>query len=201
MNKVRAACLNILFALAACQPQPQKPPLEGARIGGPFTLTRQDGKPVSDRDFAGKYRMIYFGYTSCPDVCPVDMQKLIAGLRKFEKDDPARAAKVQPIFITVDPARDTPAVLAQYVRAFHPRLIGLTGSEANIAAVAKSFAIYYNKEKGSAPDRYLVSHVQMPMLFDPDGKPMALFPVDDPRTDADEASADRIVAVMDQWVK
>ena len=110
------------------------PPLKGATMGGPFTLTDQNGRRVSDRDFAGKYRLVYFGYTFCPDVCPVDLQVIGAGLRRFEASDPARAARVQPIFITVDPARDTPAVLRQYVAAFHPRLIGLTGSAEEIAA-------------------------------------------------------------------
>ena len=91
-------------------------------MGGPFTLTDQNGRRVSDRDFAGQYRLVYFGFTFCPDVCPVDMQVIGAGLRRFEASDPARAARVQPIFISVDPARDTPAVLRRFVAAFHPAL-------------------------------------------------------------------------------
>src|ERR1044072_7444599 len=126
-------------------------PRQGATMGGPFTLTDQNGRRVSDRDFAGKYRLIYFGYTFCPDVCPVDMQAIGAGLRQFEADQPARAARLQPIFITVDPARDTPPVLRQFVAAFHPRLIGLTGSEAEIAAVARGYRVFY--ERGAARRR------------------------------------------------
>ncbi|MET0376984.1 MAG: SCO family protein, partial [Rhizorhabdus sp.] len=130
------------LALSGCGgAAPETPPLAGSSIGGPFTLTDQDGKKVSDTDFAGKYRLIYFGYSWCPDVCPVDVQNLMKGYRKIEAEDPALAAKIQPIFITIDPARDTPAALRQFVRAFHPRLIGLTGTEAEIAAVAKQFAI------------------------------------------------------------
>ena len=135
---LRSLVAALLLGLAACTSQPAgEPPLAGARIGGPFTLTDQNGRQVSDTAFAGKYRMVYFGYTFCPDVCPTALQHLMQGLKAFTADAPAEAAKIQPIFITVDPARDTPAVMKQYVAAFDPRLIGLTGSEAEIAAVAK----------------------------------------------------------------
>lgn len=208
MNNVRVLlrplapplAIALAFVLAACGPAPE-PPLKGAAIGAPFVLDGSNGKRIDSRAFAGRYRMIYFGYTSCPDVCTPDMQRLMAGLKAFAADDPDRAAKVQPLFITLDPERDTAPVLAQFVRAFHPRLIGLTGTPAEIAAVAKAFAIYYKKQPGSAPDRYLVSHIQMPMLFDPDGKPLALFPVDDPNTDADEATPSAVAAVLDAWIK
>src|SRR3954453_15476897 len=131
-----AILLATLLALAGCSGGGATPPLAGASMGGHFTLTDQNGHRVSDRDFAGKYRLIYFGYTFCPDVCPVDMQVIGAGLRRFEAQDSARAARGQPIFISVHPARDTPAVLRQFVAAFNPRMIGLTGSEAEIAQVA-----------------------------------------------------------------
>src|ERR1051326_2147709 len=124
--------LLVTLLLAACSSSPPPGPLAGATMGGPFTLTDQNGRQVSDRNFAGKYRLIYFGYTFCPDVCPIDMQVIGAGLRRFEAQDAARAARVQPIFISVDPARDTPPVLRQFVAAFHPRMIGLTGSQAEI---------------------------------------------------------------------
>src|SRR6476469_288823 len=137
------------LVLGACSSASAPPPLEGASMGGPCTLTDQNGRRVSDRDFAGKYRLIYFGYTFCPDVCPVDMQVIGAGLRRFEAEDGARAARVQPIFISVDPARDTPAVLRQFVAAFHPRMIGLTGSEAEIAQVAREYRIYYARGAAS----------------------------------------------------
>ncbi len=141
-----AALLALWLALllGACARAPaEAPPLQGATMGGSFTLTDQNGRRISDAAFAGKYRLVYFGYTFCPDVCPTDMATLGAGLRSFEASDPARAARVQPIFITVDPARDTPAVLRQFVSQFHPRFIGLTGSEDEIAQVARAYRIFH----------------------------------------------------------
>src|SRR3546814_3776148 len=130
-------------ALAACNGAAPagdaQPPLAGARIGGPFTLTDQNGRTVSDTDFAGQYRIVYFGYSFCPDICPVDLQKLMRGLSLFEKADPRLGANVQPMFITIDPARDTPQALKPFVERYHPRLLGLTGTPEQIAAVAKGY--------------------------------------------------------------
>jgi protein SCO1/2 len=199
-NPILSRAIAALLLLAAppllsgCGPARETPPLADAKIGGPFTLTDQDGRKVSDGDFAGKYRLIYFGYTFCPDVCPVDVQTLMKGYRKVEASNPALAAKIQPIFITVDPARDTPAVLKQFVRAFHPKLIGLTGSEAEIAAVAKEFAIYYKKQQGSpGTPGYLVDHSRQAMLFDPQGKPLALV--------AQDKDADTVAADIERWAR
>ena len=192
MNKALTLSLLIpLMLAAACGSSPEEPPLAGAKIGGPFTLTDQNGAKVSDARFAGKYRLIYFGYSYCPDICPVDLQKLMQGLKLVEKQDPALGAKIQPIFITVDPARDTPAVLKQYVAAFHPRLVGLTGSEAEIAAVAKEFAIFYRKAEQPGATEYLVDHARQAMLFDPAGKPIALIPQED--------TAEKIAAELERW--
>lgn len=193
MNKRLAAALLALSAIA-CQPAvPEDAPLAGARMGGPFTLTDQTGARVSDRQFAGRYRLIYFGYSFCPDVCPVDLQKLMQGLKLLEQDDPAKAARIQPIFITVDPARDTPTVLKQYVAAFHPRLIGLTGSEQEIAAVAKEYGVYYRKAEGTSPDAYLVDHARQTVLYGPEGEPIALIPQED--------SPQAIAAELAKWVQ
>jgi protein SCO1 len=170
--------LLIALALGACSSPSAPPPLEGASMGGPFTLTDQNGRRVSDRDFAGKYRLVYFGYTFCPDVCPVDMQVIGAGLRRFEAEDQARAAKVQPIFISVDPARDTPAVLRQFVAAFHPRMIGLTGSEAEIAQVAREYRIFYERGEPSPGGGYMVNHTRIAVLYGPEGQPIAIIPHD-----------------------
>lgn len=181
-------------ALAACTPQSTgDPPLKGAAIGGPFTLTDQNGKRVSDRDFAGKYRIVYFGFSYCPDICPTDLLAIGQGLRRFEESDHARAAKVQPIFITVDPERDTPAVLKPYVAAFHPRLIGLTGSPDEIAAAAKHFAIYFAKEQREGASAYTMNHSRQTILFGPDGDPIALLPSDK----GGEAVASELV----RWVR
>jgi protein SCO1 len=153
MNKKTLAAFLLL---SACNGPPSQPPLSsaplaGAAIGGDFSLSDQDGKKRTYAEFDGQYRIVYFGYTNCPDICTPDVQNLMAGLKAFEKREPELAKKIQPIFITVDPARDTAAVLKQFTSAFHPRLIGLTGTESEIAAAAKSFAVYYARVDGSQP--------------------------------------------------
>jgi len=182
------------LTLAACGKAggPGEPPLAGAAIGGPFTLVDQDGRTVTDRDFAGRYRLIYFGYTFCPDVCPTDLQKLMRGLKAFEASAPALGVKVQPIFISVDPARDTPPVLKQYVAAFHPRLIGLTGKPEVIADVAKRYGIFFQKAGGKDSTDYLVDHSSQAVLFGPDGRPIAILPQDQ----GDKA----VAAELAKWV-
>jgi protein SCO1 len=194
--------LTLSVMLAACGPAADPaPPLEGATIGGPFALTDQRGRPVSDKDFAGQYRLIYFGYSFCPDVCPVDLQKLMQGLAAFEQADPARGAKIVPIFISIDPARDTPAALAPFVARYHPRLIGLTGTEEAVAKAAKAFLVTYKKQEGSAPDRYLMAHTQLAYLMGPKGEPLALLPIDDVSTPDDEGRPALVAADLDRWVK
>jgi protein SCO1 len=200
---------NILFSallVAACDSAPVQPdlsaaPLAGAAIGGDFTLTDQDGKKRTYAEFDGKYRIVYFGYTNCPDICTPDVQNLMAGLKAFEKTEPALAAKIQPIFITVDPARDTPEVLKQFTGAFHPRLIGLTGGQGEIAAAAKKFAVYHARVEGSRPDAYLMSHSQQPYLMGADGKPLAILPADQPKTDANEGAPALVTAELAKWVR
>jgi protein SCO1/2 len=183
----------LLAVLAACQQPATAPPLAGASIGAPFMLVDQNGQPRTDRDFAGKYRIMYFGYTFCPDVCPVDVAHLAAGYRAFAKADPARAARVVPIFVTVDPERDTPAVLKQFTAAFDPALVGLTGTPAQIAAVTKAYGVpvQINKQPGNAA--YLVDHGRAAYLMDPDNKPIALL--------SQEAKPDVIAGELAKWVK
>jgi len=199
MNKTRArlaiAGAIVALGLSACQRKPaEKPPLEGAAIGGPFTLIDQDGKPFSSGQLKGKYRIVYFGYTFCPDACPTDMAVLGKAMRQLDTKDPAASAKIQPIFVSVDPARDTPAVLKQFTAAFYPRLIGLTGSEAQIADVAKRYAISYRKQPAPAgATGYLMDHPRVAFLFDAQGKPIEMLPVD--------ANADAVVADLEKWVR
>jgi protein SCO1/2 len=185
----------LLFALAvsACERGGGEPPLKGAKIGGPFTLTDQDGRRVSDRAFAGRYRIVYFGFSHCPDICPTDLARIGQALNRLERIRPAAAARVQPIFITVDPERDTPAALKPYVSAFHPRLIGLTGTPAQIADVARKFGIYRAKEPARAGGGYNVNHSRLALLFGPQGEPIALLP--------HEQGADAIAAELDRWVR
>ncbi len=171
----------------------ESPPLQGAAIGGPFTLTDQDGQRISSDRFDGKYRLVYFGYTYCPDICPVDLQQIGLAMKKLEKGDPAVADRVQPIFITTDPERDTPEVMKEYVAAFHPRLIGLTGSPQEIAAVSKKHGAYGMKGEKSAGGGYLVNHSRVALLFGPKGEPIALLP--------HEQGADAIAAELKRWVR
>lgn len=206
MNKTSLFAAPALLLLSACDTGPaQLPlteaPLAGATIGGDFLLTDQNGQKRSFKEFDGKYRIVYFGYTYCPDICTPDMQNLMAGLKAFETKNPELAAKIQPIFITVDPARDTSAVLKQFVSAFHPRAIGLTGSDADIAEAAQKFAIYASRIDGSAPEDYLISHSQTPYLMGPKGEPLAIMPADVPNTDANEGAPDLVDAELAKWVR
>jgi protein SCO1/2 len=190
-----AALLLALLPLGGCGKAPsQQPPLAGAAIGGPFALTDQDGKAVTDKDFAGRYRAVYFGYSFCPDVCPTTLQVLMQGYHAFAKDSPDNAARLVPIFISIDPDRDTPAVLKQYVAAFGPELKGLTGSPAEIAKVAKEYAVSYGKEppaKGATG--YLMDHSSVVVLFGPDGQPIAMVPTDQ--------GARAVTDTLAQWVR
>src|SRR6218665_2307283 len=139
----RGALFTLLLALllGACgQAAPmEEPPLKNARLGGDFSLTDQNGRRVTRASWPGKYQLVYFGYTFCPDVCPVDMRVLGAGLRRLEERDPVAGAKVQPIFVSVDPQRDTAPVLREYVANFHPRLAGLTGTPDELARMAPAY--------------------------------------------------------------
>lgn len=171
--------LALLLPLAACGTVTTgEPPLAGARIGGAFALTDQNGKTVRDTDFAGKYRIVYFGYTYCPDVCPTDMAKIAQAMRQLDKEVPRTAAKVVPIFITVDPERDTPAAIRQFVANFYPRTVGLTGSPKAIADVAKSYAVYYKKQPPGPGGGYMVDHLAVAFLMGPKGEPIASLPID-----------------------
>ena len=183
------------LALSACTASapPAKPPLEGARIGGAFTLTDQNGQTVTERNFDGKYRIMYFGYTFCPDVCPTDVQAIGAAVKKLEASDPALAAKIVPVFVTVDPARDTPEVLKQFVSAFHPRMVGLTGTDDQIAKIKTEYAVYSSKGDASPGGGYLVNHSRQAYLMDPDGKPLALLP--------QEQGPDAVVTEIKRWVR
>ena len=199
MNECALSRLHLLLLVAAallgaCRGDPGPAPLQGASMGGAFALTDQNGRRVSDRDFAGKYRLIYFGYTFCPDVCPTDLQKIGVAMRRFEQEDPQRAARVQPIFITVDPARDTPEVMRRYVANFHPRLIGLTGSEADIAAAVRTFRVMRQLPETSARNRdYLVDHSSAVILYGPAGEPIAPMPTDQ--------GANAVAAELERWVR
>ncbi|VIO80340.1 SCO1 protein [Bradyrhizobium ivorense] len=152
-------------------------------VGGPFTLTDQAGHERTDRDFRGRLMLVYFGFTTCPDVCPTDLQAIGLALDRLGGD----ADSVQPIFITVDPERDTASHLADYVPLFHPRLVGLTGSLEAIRKVADAYKVYYAKVPLQDAD-YTVDHTAYIYLMDRDGSYLGFFP---PGT-----SADRMVEII-----
>lgn len=138
-----------------------------ALVGGPFTLTDQNGKRVTEKDFLGKYMLVFFGYTYCPDVCPTELQVMMAALDAMGPE----ADQVQPVFISIDPGRDTPEVLKAYVGNFGPRLIGLTGTPDEVATAAKAYRVYYAKA-GNTPSAtdYLMDHSSIIYLMGPDGR-------------------------------
>lgn len=145
-------------------------------IGGPFTLIDQHGQRRTDADFRGKLMLVYFGFTQCPDICPLDLQQM--GLA-IEQLGPAGDA-VQPIFITLDPARDTPAHLAAYVPAFHPRLVGLGGSPEAVAQVARGYRIQFKKVATGTAGDYTIAHGTAIYLMDRNGKYITFFPPSTP---------------------
>jgi protein SCO1 len=185
MTKPSLVFLSLaVLTLAACGTSAPKPEaelagtaLEGAAIGGAFTLTDKDGKRVSWDQFKGKYRIVYFGFTFCPDACPLDVGVMMQGFNRFARDHPARAAEVQPIFITIDPARDTPAKVGEFTAAFSPRLLGLTGTQAEIDGATKAFKVYAAKGKDT-PGGYLMDHSRQAYLMDRDGKPLVALAID-----------------------
>ncbi|MBJ7416910.1 MAG: SCO family protein [Niveispirillum sp.] len=143
-----------------------------ASIGGPFTLTTHEGRVVTDKDFMGKYKLVFFGYTFCPDICPTELQTIAQAMDLMGDS----GADVQPLFITIDPERDTPPVLADYVKLFHPSIIGLTGTAEQIAAVAKAYRVYYARSQGEPdPTQYLMDHSTFAYLLAPDGSFVTVF--------------------------
>ena len=141
------------------------------QVGGPFTLVDQTGRTVTDATWRGRWMLIYFGYTYCPDVCPTELQTIAATLEALGK----QAEHVVPIFITVDPERDTPGQMAEYVRLFDDRLVGLTGTPEQIAAVARAYRVYYAKVTPKEATTYLMDHTSFLYLMGPDGRLQTLF--------------------------
>jgi protein SCO1/2 len=152
----------------------QPVPPTGLKIGGPFSLTDQNGKAVTDADYRGKYLLVYFGYTYCPDMCPTGLQAIAHVLDALGPD----AAKVQPLFITIDPARDTAEKLKEYDASFHPQIIGLTGSASQIAAVAKEYQVYYAKGEQVDEHDYIMDHSSLIYLMNPEGRFITTFSED-----------------------
>jgi protein SCO1 len=189
-----ALCLSFALVLAGCgsAAPSAEPPLAGAQLGGPFELVDSTGKTVRWSDFDGKYRVVYFGYAYCPDVCPLDVQRMMQGFARFKEAEPQLAAQVQPIFITIDPARDTPEVVGEFASAFSKDLIGLTGTAEQVDQAAKAFSVYYAKGEEGSGGGYLMDHSRAAYLMGRKGEPIALLPV--------ESDAAGVAAELEKWV-
>ena len=144
-------------------------PSAGA-IGGPFRLTGADGQSVSDRDFRGKWLLVYFGYTHCPDICPTTLADISQTLDLLGAD----ATRVQSLFISIDPERDTPQIVGDYVKGFDDRIIGLAGTPSEIAAAAKAYRVFYAKKEGTSAGNYLMEHTAFVYVVGPDGRYVTL---------------------------
>ena len=155
--------------------------MDKVELGGPFTLTDQNGQKRSDSEFRGKYMLVFFGYTFCPDVCPTTLAVMAAALDKMGSG----ADRIVPIFISVDPERDKPDVLKAYLSAFGPRIVGLTGTEEEIAATAKAYRVYVQSHKDEGAN-YTVDHSGVVYLMDKSGTFLANYSLD--------ASPDKLAA-------
>jgi protein SCO1/2 len=166
---LRVCQLIFLLALGACQQGEsgfRATDITGAGFGRDFALTDHTGKPRTLADFRGKVVVIFFGFTHCPDVCPTTLAELAAALKKLGGD----GDRVQVLLVTVDPERDTPQILSQYVTAFDPRFLALRGTSDETARVAKEFKIVYQKVAGARPDSYTMDHSAGTYIFDTQGR-------------------------------
>jgi protein SCO1 len=144
-----------------------------ALIGGPFSLVDTNGKRVRDTDFRGRYMLVFFGYTYCPDICPAGLQVISAALEQLG----TAGEQITPVFITIDPARDTPDKLAAYLKSFNPRFIGLTGSPEEIATAIKAYRVYAKKVPDERnPADYTMDHTSIVYLMNPAGNMVAFAP-------------------------
>lgn len=171
--------------------------LEGSTVGGDFELTNAKGETMRWGDFEGKYRIVYFGYAFCPDVCPFDVQKIALAHKKFAESEPELAKQVQPIFITIDPDRDTPEVVGEFTAAFSDDMIGLTGTAEQVKTAADAFNVIYSKdvdENGEVPaDAYLMTHTNFVYLMGKQGEPLVGLPVD--------LGPEAMARDMQRWIK
>jgi protein SCO1/2 len=159
-----AAVLVLLVRFYLADPQRADASLGRAAIGGPFSLVDHNGKPVTEADYRGKLLLVFFGYTWCPDVCPTELQSLTLVMDELGKD---AGTRVQGLFISIDPQRDTPAVLKEYLTNFHPAITGLTGTPEQVAAAARTWKAYYARAKGEpGSDSYLMDHSAFVYLMD-----------------------------------
>lgn len=156
---------NYLMTEKLHKAQVQETSVGKTMVGGPFNLTDHRGKPFTERDLEGRWSLLYFGFTFCPDICPDELEKLSEAVDSIEKDS---GVAVQPVFITLDPERDSVPQVAEYIAEFHPRLVGLTGSIEEVNAAAKAYRVYHMKTEET--EDYLVDHSIIMYLLDPAGQ-------------------------------
>lgn len=144
---------------------------QGVSLGGPFSLVDQDGRAVTERDFAGRFLLVYFGFTYCPDVCPTELGAIASAMDELGD----AAERVTPVLVTVDPQRDTPAVMKEYVARFHPRMVGLTGTPEQVAEAARRFRVYYARVQRPNMHEYLMDHSSFVYLVGPDSRVRTMF--------------------------
>ena len=147
----------------------------GAAIGGPFSLTDHNGRSVSEKDYAGSYKLVFFGFTYCPDICPTELKKISNVLQALG----TKADSVQTLFISVDPDRDTPSVMKQYVSMFDPRIVGLTGTKDQVKAAQEAYKVYAEKFNDPALTEYTMNHSAYTFFLAPDGELIDLFTTGD----------------------
>lgn len=187
LARIALACVAALVlaaGIAAYQVRSERQSQTASRfdmIGGPFELVDQDGRTVTRDSFAGRFVLMSFGFTFCPDVCPTELSQMAATMDLLGGE----AERLQPVFITVDPERDTPEAIGQYVRQFHPRLIGLTGTQEQIATAAGAYKVYYSKVEQDG-GYYTMDHSTFLYLLGPDGTTVDIFPYG---TDPEELAA------------
>lgn len=160
----------------------------GGDIGGAYTLINQNGETITDQTYAGSYKLIYFGFTYCPAICPTELAKMTQALGQMG----TAARAIQPIFITIDPARDTQAVLKDYVSLFGDRLTGLTGTDEQIAQAARAYKVYYAKVEDEAASEYTMDHSSYIYFMSPDDRLLHIFRIED--------TADQMAGIMQAWL-
>lgn len=160
----------------------------GGSIGGAFTLSDQDGKPFTDKNLEGSYSLIYFGFTFCPAICPTELAKMTEALHKMG----TAARAIQPVFITIDPARDTIETMKQYIGLFGERLIGLTGTAEQVKQAAAAYKVYYARVEDDSASDYTMDHSSYIYFMAPDGTALHIFKMED--------SADEMARIMQAWL-
>lgn len=176
MNGKQHLLALTLLALSACSAEAERPPLSGAPIGGEFELVDARGDRFGSEQLKGGPHLVYFGYTYCPDVCPVDVARLGRAYALIEERNPQLARRLTPVFVSIDPARDTPEIVGEFTGNFHPAIIGLTGTQQAVGKAVSAYRVYAARAdgvtSGAEDSGYLMDHTTNIYLMDADGSPV-----------------------------